>query len=95
MRVAVIQQHGDDIHRDQDADAFKKPKRPALKSADDDFHANVTAELLTIGNGEKGKDDHGEFDEVDITGDWKIYDLSPEDLKHTQEHQAHNDDTRQ
>jgi hypothetical protein len=53
----------------------------------------VTAELLTIGNGEEGKDDHGKFDEVDITGDWKIYDLSPEDLYHAQEHQAHNDDT--
>ena len=82
MRVAVVHQHGDDIHRNQDTYALKKPQRSTLKSADNNFHSDVTAKPLAIRNCKKGKNDHGKLDEVDIPSNWKIKDLSANDLYH-------------
>lgn len=54
----------------------------------------MTAQALAISYAEKGKNDHGLFDVIDVAGDRHIKELAAKDLSHAQKHDAKNCQSR-
>ena len=58
MLPSVVDQNSNDQHNRQGAQDFDKVQVSSLETADDDFHPDMTAEFLAIGDPQEGKGRH-------------------------------------
>ena len=93
MVITINNENTDDDHGTDRAHNLHAPSCAQANLCQKQFHAHMGAGALAIGRTHEGKNRHGNLYPVDITGNGNVKDLTTDNLKYPEDHQAKNKQT--